>query len=339
MKIGDARLMKKLNVNTVRKILKAKKTMTKPELSEISGLSVVTINAIIQELVDSQEVLKLKETQSTAGRKATLYAYNGEFELFLTVCLSQEKENEVVDIVVANAFGEAIVEERKEVQQLTLSFLIEALAPYVARYSTLKLISVGIPGQEINGRLTMIDFEKLLDVQLEKTLTERFQLPVILENDINAAIIGFCTSEKFLQSESVVGLYYPDSNPPGAGIYLNGKLIKGKNGLAGEIKYLPVKQNWETVVTATDIEENIIQSAQSLVSMYDPHHVVVFGTHATVAVKQKIEERIEAVFPAVEKTTVTVRQGFYAYYVYGMICLSLQRLNTQYEVSLPFSFK
>ena len=66
MKIGDARLMKKLNVNTVRKILKAKKTMTKPELSEISGLSVVTINAIIQELVDSQEVLKLKETQSTA---------------------------------------------------------------------------------------------------------------------------------------------------------------------------------------------------------------------------------------------------------------------------------
>lgn len=185
----------------------------------------------------------------------------------------------------------------------------------------------------------MIDFEKLLDVQLEKTLTERFQLPVILENDINAAIIGFCTSEKFLQSESVVGLYYPDSNPPGAGIYLNGKLIKGKNGLAGEIKYLPVKQNWETVVTATDIEENIIQSAQSLVSMYDPHHVVVFGTHATVAVKQKIEERIEAVFPAVEKTTVTVRQGFYAYYVYGMICLSLQRLNTQYEVSLPFSFK
>jgi len=56
-------------------------------------------------------------------------------------------------------------------------------------------------------------------------------------------------------------------------------------------------------------------------------------------VKQKIEERIEAVFPAVEKTTVTVRQGFYAYYVYGMICLSLQRLNTQYEVSLPFSFK
>lgn len=66
--------------------------MTKPELSEISGLSVVTINAIIQELVDSQEVLKLKETQSTAGRKATLYAYNGEFELFLTVCLSQEKK-------------------------------------------------------------------------------------------------------------------------------------------------------------------------------------------------------------------------------------------------------
>ena len=44
--------------------------------------------------------------------------------------------------------------------------------------------------------------------------------------------------------ESIVGIYMPSKYPPGSSICLNGKILKGKNNLAGEIKYLPCDIDW-----------------------------------------------------------------------------------------------
>lgn len=53
---ADTRLMKQLNKSTLRNILSQKRTATKPELAKYSGLSVVTVNALLSEMLYSGEV-------------------------------------------------------------------------------------------------------------------------------------------------------------------------------------------------------------------------------------------------------------------------------------------
>lgn len=51
MKTGKPQLMRELNLKEVRELLQADQGLTKPELAKLSGLSVVTVNAIIKQLM------------------------------------------------------------------------------------------------------------------------------------------------------------------------------------------------------------------------------------------------------------------------------------------------
>ena len=46
---ADTRLMKQLNINTLRRVLSEQGQATKPQLAGLTGLSVVTVNALIAE--------------------------------------------------------------------------------------------------------------------------------------------------------------------------------------------------------------------------------------------------------------------------------------------------
>src|SRR5262249_5812486 len=69
-------------------------------------------------------------------------------------------------------------------------------------------------------------------------LSEKLGSPVVFENDINLALLGEiwhgCAQNvakvAFLALGTGVGL----------GLYVNGQLIRGENGAAGEIAYLPI---------------------------------------------------------------------------------------------------
>ncbi len=69
-------------------------------------------------------------------------------------------------------------------------------------------------------------------------LSEKLGTPVVFENDINLALLGEiwhgCAQNvanvAFLALGSGVGL----------GLYVNGRLVRGENGAAGEIGYLPI---------------------------------------------------------------------------------------------------
>jgi len=53
---ADTRLMKQLNISTLRRVLSGEGKATKPQLSRLTGLSVVTVNALITEMLEQGEV-------------------------------------------------------------------------------------------------------------------------------------------------------------------------------------------------------------------------------------------------------------------------------------------
>ncbi|MGP3785842.1 hypothetical protein [Paenibacillus sp. 1A_MP2] len=58
MKIANAYLMKEININHVRQVMKRVETATKPQLASLTKLSVVTVNSLVKELCDLGELFE-----------------------------------------------------------------------------------------------------------------------------------------------------------------------------------------------------------------------------------------------------------------------------------------
>jgi len=139
-----------------------------------------------------------------------------------------------------------------------------------------------MPGEEIDGRLLISDYKELKDQFFTTYIKEKFKLPVIFENDINAAVEGYCYSHGITEKQCVIGIYFPSKYPPGAGIYINGGIYKGRNGLAGEIKYLPFGIDWENFdYNEEKMKEIIIKTVFSFCCMYNTDTIVIYGEGIT----------------------------------------------------------
>lgn len=77
------------------------------------------------------------------------------------------------------------------------------------------------------------------NVPLESILAEKFNLPVLVENDANAAAIGEARLGAGANQQNVV--FVTISTGIGAGLVINGQLYRGHCGLAGEFGHIIVQ--------------------------------------------------------------------------------------------------
>jgi glucokinase len=102
-------------------------------------------------------------------------------------------------------------------------------------------VGVGMPGAidpsdgTIRKSPNLKGWERL---KLDSILRRRFRVPVVVENDANAAALG----EKYFGAGRGVEnfLYLTVSTGIGSGIVANGRLVRGDSGLAGEAGHMTV---------------------------------------------------------------------------------------------------
>lgn len=335
MEIGNAKQIKQLNKDVLRKLLKGKSYRTKPELAELSGLSVVTVNSLIKELIEDNEVIGLEEAESTGGRRAKQFKYNDNFKHFLVVCLSNEGEKECIYLGVANAFGDIIFEEKHSFPALSVENMLALMTVILTNFPLISLIDVGIPGLEIEKQLRIMDFKLLKNVNLRDILTEKFPLPVFIENDVNAAVYGYCKGKEVFDRQCVVGVYYPSTKPfvpPGAGIYLKGEVYSGKNGIAGEIGHLPLKtaiQEYQ-FINAKELEMNLFETILSLESVLDPDTFLIYGNDFSEDTIERLETFVLRSFPFIAFPEIILRNDFSKDFTEGIRKKGLVHLNEQH---------
>lgn len=104
-----------------------------------------------------------------------------------------------------------------------------------------RLIGVGVPGP-LNADRTRVKFAPNIygftDVPLVDGLRERLGQRIILENDAKAAALAEAHLGAARGTESSV--YVTVSTGIGAGLVLNGRLWRGRHGIAGEIGHITV---------------------------------------------------------------------------------------------------
>ncbi|MGD1084269.1 MAG: ROK family protein [Verrucomicrobiota bacterium] len=101
-----------------------------------------------------------------------------------------------------------------------------------------RAVGIGAPGTVDTeaGRVIFAPNLQWEDVALKKSLEKQLGVPVFVENDANAAVLGVYEAELGAKPRDVIGIFL--GTGIGGGIIVDGKLYSGFNGTAGEIGHM-----------------------------------------------------------------------------------------------------
>lgn len=118
---------------------------------------------------------------------------------------------------------------------------VEQLLAQISKSAVLRAIAAGAPGMTNVDEGIVIATSYLLgwrDVPLRELLETAFNIPAVVDNDVNLAAIGEFSAGAVKGTADFVFLAI--GTGVGAGIVLNGKAFRGKEWSAGEIGYMLV---------------------------------------------------------------------------------------------------
>lgn len=221
------------NRRLIRNLMIDVKQIGKSELATRSGLSFPTVSALISELMESGEVVLLDCTATRGGRPAGQYALA---PLYRTAILAYMDEDELFFRVV-NAYGECIKEGSTDLPKKDCcDALFRITRDLEDQFPSLSVISLGIPGVVKDGRILFLPaYPELEGVDLGARISSAFGIPVFLENDVNTMVLA----ERMTWPNLFHLFRGKCASGAGSGILINGEVLRGFGGFAGEISYLP----------------------------------------------------------------------------------------------------
>ena len=323
-------LIKQSNLNKVRTALKEAGTATKPQLAELTGLSVVTINSLVNTLLQSGEILSDKVLESDGGRPAASFRYNSWFRMALIIYMLEYRGQDTAFFCVIDLLGNVVERQEQPLSNVVLESFDPEIERLLGLYPQIQAICFGIPGYEANQRLVISDYENLREQSLSGHVEEQFHLPVLVENDINLSVMGYCRRNGIENDKCVIGIYFPDKYPPGAGIYLQGRILRGKDGLAGEIKYLPFDVDWDRFDYDSErLEGFMMKTIQAFQCIFNPDAIVVYketnNSKASRLVMDRCMSEIEKLMLPEIVVSTDLNQDFEA----GIKQLALDRIRME----------
>lgn len=326
---GNAIVIKEININLVKKVLKLKAQATKQEIAKETGLSFVTVGTALQFLLSQNEIFETKLSPSNGGRPAQQYSYNYDKNYALILFPYENEQKTFIHTLVVNLAGISIYENDFEVKTVSLNSFETIIEPLLKEYPLIKVLGFGHHGVEINGEIIVSDYKELLGTFFAEHFRNLYNLSLIIENDVNAAVVGFGKRRKITINETLIYIHFPENQLPRAGIYLNDRLFKGKTNYAGEITTIPLNIAWNKALyeSTDEVCESISKLIVTFCSILNPDTVIMSGKFLTQShitnITQKCKERIpQNIVPRLYSS-----ENFNIDYKRGLIAQTLEELE------------
>ena len=331
----NPKMMGEMIRQQIRKTLYNHHESTKVELAQKTGISFPTISKAVEEMKEQGEILLTGLGESSGGRRPQKYKLNPSHMLGLAVYL--EKDHSTYTLL--NYIGEVIVKEPQQgVLQDGPEALNKQIAAWLERYPNIRALTFGVPGAVNNGRVFHIpDYEKFKDFDFKAFYQERYSIQVQVENDMNATVLGYHDSLGNDRSLSLVYLYL-GINGPGAGIIVNGDLVRGKTFFSGEVSFIPIydTRNFDQAVKERSVKQEDYQNHPKLidamgrlvavfVATLNPHKIIFCSTDMTEHDLSNIMIQSALYVPKENLPTLIVRD-WEADYSYGLHQLTIRNM-------------
>lgn len=319
--------IKEENLKLIRRIIRQERSATKSRLAELSGLSVVTVQSLTSTLLASDEIKEDRIVQPQLGRPALSYCFNPRVKLALVIYMREIDTKDTATFLVCDLYGACLERREQSFIAIALDSFNPVIESLLAGYPNIKIIAFGMPVEEIRGRIVVSDYEVLLHINFASYIKDRFSVEVFVENDINAATYGYCKRNQLMENTSAAGIYMPAKYPPGAGICQNGEIMKGRNGLAGEIKYLPFDLNWETFTYNQEaIEDFLIKAVKVFMCIYNPDRIILFCERISQDFVAKLQQSCLSNIEKIMFADIDIKKDLEEDFEEGMICLAINRI-------------
>ncbi len=317
----------------LRQALLFERLQTIPELSRTLSTSFPTVKKHLDILIENGEVAEEDSDVSSGGRPAKRYRSWADHTHGLALYL----ELDAIGYRIFDAVGTLLTNGTESVprQQPHVQALVRLIHRLLAQDPRITFLSIGVAASVENGQVFFApDYPSLQQVDLKQTLESEFHLPVVIENDMNAAVVGF--HEAYQQRQQSLIYLYLGKNGPGSGILINGQLVRGSSHFAGEISLVPQYDKatfGERIAERSDVlNADTIDAISRLTTTFaatlNPHLLIFNSAEVTASDLEQIRTTTARYIPETHIPRL-VRSNWETDYLNGLTRLGLQLQTEQ----------
>ena len=237
-------VVRRANVELVFRVIGEQGPISRNDLVRVTGLSKPTVLAVVAALEDEGLVLGVPLPSNGAGRTPLGYAHNPVAAHVIGIDLGGTK----VAAAIADLSGTVLAEREEATSQEGGAAVVRqlaAIAKAVTRdagvaWSRVDAVAVGSPG--VVGPDGTLDLASnvagLRSMRLGDELRRALRVPVAVENDVNLAAVGEMHAgvARHCSTFALLAL----GTGAGMGLVIDGRLVRGSRGGAGEVAFLPI---------------------------------------------------------------------------------------------------
>ncbi len=237
-------VVKKGNKSLVLQTIQEYTPISRADIANKTGLNKGTVSSQVSELLKENLILESGPGVSSGGRRPVMLLFNHVAGYSIGVDIGVNYILGILTDLQGNIVNEKMVkfnglsfEEIKDELYSIVDSLIDAMpqSPY-----GLVGIGVGVPGTvSTDGEILLAPNLNWKNINLKKTMEEKYNVPVQIENEANAGAYG---EKKFGAGKDSSNIIYVSVGIGiGTGLILNGELYKGNHGFSGELGHMTIE--------------------------------------------------------------------------------------------------
>lgn len=221
------------NISDVLQVLRCNGACTLSEMTDEVDGGLTTVKKCIAQAIDYGMVVEGNIAESTGGRKARQFLINKDYQYYFIAVV--DNNNLIIKVF---DFSVNCVEDYQKSFDLNsfYSVLCNEIEKNAEKY-TIGTIGISIPCVVKNG--VVLDWyynPKMIGFDIKSNLEQKFKANVIVQNDMKLTALGVYNRNE-LNSNNIITMQFGHNGVGMAGI-VNGHLIEGNNGFAGEVGYI-----------------------------------------------------------------------------------------------------
>ncbi|MGE6573640.1 ROK family protein [Paenibacillus xylanexedens] len=330
--------VKRINVELVKNTLRSMGVGTKASIANLTKLSVATCGTILNELLQTGEIIDLGPDESSGGRPASRYQFNADYASVLCLIIRTEGGIHSITHTYANLNGEMADEHTLFLDEINVTVVEDLIANLIEQHHNVQAIGIGIPGVAHNGVIGICDVPELMYQPLGPRLKEQYEdVEVVIGNDMNLTVYGLYNQQQFEEEKNFAVVTFPENHFPGAGFIIDGRPLTGNTQFGGEVSFLPFgvsrEEQLRMLKTTEGLQELVVQTLVSIIAIINPATIVVTGDTMDPAMRDDLTQGcLDRMIPLEHMPELIIQRDTRREYVTGLVAVTLESLTYRIQV-------
>lgn len=242
MVTGDGFFIKKLNRSLILQKIIEQGLISRADLAKVVGLNKATISVQVADLLEEELIYETQQEHSTVGRRPIMLSLNRKAGYALGIDLDAKD----ISYTLSDLSGLPVHSETVPLKTSDYEEVVDIVAIKIksfeeqcinSRYGMVGVV-IGIHGTvSKDEKISFVPQHQWQDKDLKTDLEKRINTTIRIENNANLSAFA---EKVFTCQECDNLLSISMYSGMGLGIIMNGELLKGHNGFAGEMGHMIV---------------------------------------------------------------------------------------------------